>query len=602
MKLIIRYIRNKGQGEEIEQASFKGDRLLIGRGTDQDIHLPGVAIALSHAQIVATKKGFKVSSSKGNKCIYQGRLLDSFALAVGDEFGISGHTIKCLPGIDDADAVLELHIESDSQEQLQDRFHTRIADLNINKRGWSWILFVSILSIGLLIPVSGLLSPLWMDIVRDSALPDDSIWSSGELHRSHRFIAEQCDQCHVEPFAQVADEQCQSCHSNISHHLDAHYYGMQAEQFAECTDCHKEHSESFDLSAQSQKICATCHADLEQDGLASIKYQAATDFETVHPNFMVSILTPQQNDDAIDWVISRLPLATPNLQEQSHLKFSHQLHMAADGINGPSGKEVLQCDTCHQVEAGGTVMQPVRMDQHCQQCHQLSFDPDDPSRTVPHGSAEEVVVMLREYYGFRYVYRHLLAQEKLTEQDVGDLFEVRDARRPGRQKEEASVTSAVLNAETAKAIEDLTKQGVRTDALQWAESRAFEAASSLFEKQACQTCHEVTVDENQSIPWQVKPIRLTKHWFPLAKFSHEKHELMSCIDCHAATTSDVSHDVLMPDLQNCRQCHGGENSRNLIPSSCTECHEYHFDVGSLVPDFVKADLEQAVKGSDAGND
>ena len=39
----------------------------------------------------------------------------------------------------------------------------------------------------------------------------------------------------------------------------------------------------------------------------------------------------------------------------SNLIFPHDVHVQQDGINGPYGKEVLGCDSCHQVEPGGVI-------------------------------------------------------------------------------------------------------------------------------------------------------------------------------------------------------------------------------------------------------
>lgn len=584
MKLLIRYIKTEGQGEEIEEAPYSAEKILVGRGTDQDIQLTGAAVALSHSQIAAYKNGFKVNVSKGNQCVFEKRLVDSCFIKIGDEIGISGHVIKLLPGGDDYDVIFEVYLQADSQVQLRDRFKIRVYDLNISKRGWSWILFSTVMFCGLLIPISGFLSPLWMDMVRGSALPDDSFWLAGDLNRAHKFIGDDCEQCHVEAFTQVADTQCINCHQQTHHHVDATYYGLPDGRFNECTDCHKEHSDSFDLSMQSQKICAACHQNLEQTGLGSISYGAATDFEHVHPSFKASILHPKSDQEVVEWEIHRQSLSDPNITEQSNLKFSHQLHLHPKGINGPEGTQVLQCVDCHQTEPGGTTMLTINMEQHCQSCHQLTFDDSDPNRVVPHGSPEDVVVMLREYYGFRYVYQNLLGNEDLSEQEIGQLFEVREARRPGRQQRLRKETTEILDANTAEAIEELARKGVRTEAIRWAESRAYEAASNLFERQACLTCHVVSDSAGQGIPWVVEPIRLTKKWFPLAEFSHESHELMECQDCHDAYPSKVAQDVLMPDIDNCRSCHGGEHSQQLIPSSCTECHQYHFEEGSLIPE------------------
>ena len=326
MKILIRYIRGKGIGEEIEQSSFVGEKLRIGRGTDQDIKLTG-AVSLAHSEIIANEGGFKVSCSRGNHIFLDGRLTESSFIEFGSQIRISGNTIKFLKGDDDFRAIIEVHITAESEQRLSSRFTLRVEDLNISKRGWSWILFVSIIGLGLLLPVSGFLSPIWMDILRSSALPDDSIWSSGDLNRPHKFIADQCDTCHVEPFVQVQDEQCVACHKVAEHHFDPRFSELTDNRFNECTDCHKEHSHSFDLTLQSQEICAECHTDLEQHGISSFSYGPATDFETVHPEFKVSMLHPSNDNATTVWLIKRLTLNTPDLLEQSNLKFSHRLHL-----------------------------------------------------------------------------------------------------------------------------------------------------------------------------------------------------------------------------------------------------------------------------------
>ena len=33
----------------------------------------------------------------------------------------------------------------------------------------------------------------------------------------------------------------------------------------------------------------------------------------------------------------------------------------------------------------------------------------------------------------------------------------------------------------------------------------------------------------------------------------------------------------MPDIANCRQCHGGEDAENLLASNCITCHKFHLD-------------------------
>ena len=43
---------------------------------------------------------------------------------------------------------------------------------------------------------------------------------------------------------------------------------------------------------------------------------------------------------------------------------------------------VLHCGDCHQPEVGGRLMVPVSMEQHCQRCHSLAFEPEVTKRQV----------------------------------------------------------------------------------------------------------------------------------------------------------------------------------------------------------------------------
>jgi hypothetical protein len=50
---------------------------------------------------------------------------------------------------------------------------------------------------------------------------------------------------------------------------------------------------------------------------------------------------------------------------------------------------------------------------------------------------------------------------------------------------------------------------------------------------------------------------------------------MQCIDCHNAPNASSSEVLLLPDIDNCRQCHGGEHATNLVPTTCIDCHAFH---------------------------
>jgi hypothetical protein len=74
-----------------------------------------------------------------------------------------------------------------------------------------------------------------------------------------------------------------------------------------------------------------------------------------------------------------------------------------------------------------------------------------------------------------------------------------------------------------------------------------------------------------SLP-SVAPTNVPAGWMPHARFDHAAHQLTSCTSCHAAQTSRLTSDVLMPSIATCQHCH--KPSRGA-ESRCFECHEYH---------------------------
>ena len=165
-----------------------------------------------------------------------------------------------------------------------------------------------------------------------------------------------------------------------------------------CASCHLEHNEPPQLIKQHQGLCADCHRNLPADsGL-----QDAADFLDAHPDFRVSLLRPvAAGAGEVEWNIEHVALAEATTADRSNLKFDHNVHLNTEGIITPDGKRIIECAECHVPEPGGARMLPIAMDEKCSGCHTLSFDPDDPTRVVPHGDAEAVVQALIEYYSAR---------------------------------------------------------------------------------------------------------------------------------------------------------------------------------------------------------
>jgi hypothetical protein len=211
-------------------------------------------------------------------------------------------------------------------------------------------------------------------------------------------------------------------------------------------------------------------------------------------------------------------------------------------------------------------MRPVNYLSHCKQCHPLSVQlggtfGDEAlgdaaaafaKEPAPHTTPNGVRAVLRERL-WRFVDEHPL--------------------RPGGAAEERGVPKPPPVAD------DLTKR-------RWAASATMNDADKLAFVQAqlslseqlcfdrpggCALCHEAKPRVPGGLPEYVS--KIPARWFAHARFDHQSHRMMRCVECHAgAETSVRSSDVMLPGVQSCAKCHsGGGGARH----DCLECHIYH---------------------------
>jgi VCBS repeat-containing protein len=571
VRLLIKYIESRGAGKEVSQFTFEGDIATIGRGTDQTIQIADRRLPLSHSRLTLAGGKLTLASSGDYRFAVNGESTRRAQLQAGDLVEISGHSIKVKADDGELDFVLEVELASETVAKLRDRFQTRLRDVKVPERAIAWTLFLVILITTLAIPMAG----FYLDEreeLRESMLPDDGQWLSGELHQNHAFLGENCDVCHAKPFVPTQDEDCLGCHQTVTHHFDTEVHGDDYQVGSRCADCHQEHSTTGSIIRSDQGVCTTCHAKLTDVGMDGDGLLPATDFSANHPDFKVSLLQYGLDDD---WHEKRVNLDEVGIAEGSNLIFPHDVHLDAAGIDSADGKVQMECSDCHVPEKGGMKMQAVNMQDHCASCHQLTFDPNSPDRVVPHGSPPELMRTLREYYALQYLTEELGAEtdedQKLAPGTETDADPVRPVRRPGRVERPQLITDLI----TAMQIDP--KASIGAKAAVFIEARVADAAENLFEKQTCTVCHEITAVADAEVPWKVLPVRISEAWYPLSDFSHEGHKNMECDGCHLARDSEVATDILMPDIANCRQCHGGEDAENLLASNCITCHKFHLD-------------------------
>lgn len=544
MRFLIRFItRTAAGGTEHSDKIVDAEVLTLGRATDQILHLRDRRARLQHARIEQKSGDVHITTAAMAGVTVNGRSQRDARLSVGDTVEVGSNIVRVIEAPDGADFAITFELRPDATgEHLQQSWTSGVSGIGgFSKRRLSWTLAAVVALIALVVPALTLTSPTVASLLRSTPLlPDDGLWLSGPVHSAHSSIAVECDTCHVKAFQRVPDTACMDCHS-VAKHSTNEAHPVLGEM--RCATCHLEHNEPPQLVKQHQGLCADCHSDLPDD----TALQSAGDFLDAHPNFRVSLASPVAADDGLQWQQLRMPLADALLAEQSNLRFNHKVHLDADGINTPDGKRVIECGECHQPETGGRRMRPIAMDEHCAGCHTLSFDPDDATRTVPHGDPAGVMRALVEYYSAR-----------LLGEDTGPVDQ--RLRRPGRA---------------------LTRED-RDRAAAEARQKALEVAEDLFERQACATCHEVTRNEdNPELPWNVLPVKLTERFFPHAEFSHAAHdtEVSQCESCHAAGDSESATDLLMPGIDSCRDCHGSgiarRNATTQIPSTCIMCHSFH---------------------------
>lgn len=385
----------------------------------------------------------------------------------------------------------------------------------------------------------------------------DAVWNPGPLADAHQPWANDCKVCHSTPFAQVQDKDCKTCHSEIGDHVKSVAGTVHGVNDLRCASCHRDHEGQFALAAQNRNFtageCAACHRDIKQADPGT-KLENVADFADKHPEFMLDIAGP-----APESALTKVRMESGKvLTEPTGLKFPHDVHLAAKGIDSPRGLVRMECSNCHLLKPDGLHFEPTTMKEHCASCHTLKLEPEMSNREVPHGSVPAVLTALREFYSFIVERGGIQPSAEPLTRSIG-------ISRPGG--------GAPLPARSFVNVPGNAK------------ARAEAAARELFEKRSCVICHEVTPTTEPGMPgtpgqdlpqWKITPIQHKHPWMTQSVFNHATHSTEACTDCHKADTSRKATDVLMPGIGVCRDCHAGSKpAANKITSDCGLCHGFH---------------------------
>lgn len=540
----------------------------FGRGTDNEVQLPDPRIPISQAVLQKRPEGLHFESNGTAVVRVDGKDIRTGIVVVGTVIDMGPYEIKLVEppkGTDVAITVQLVRPLGVGLEQLKAHSKTELSDTWLLKRQFSWALFFVILGLFLVWPIAGfylgpgeqvaLKTPIAAARTSRRVWPmaGDLAWDTGELSKPHKLLAGQCTTCHRKPFERVTDAVCAACHPKVTHHVNTADYMFPELTDARCQSCHKEHLGPTPIITRGQKFCVDCHGSLKQIAKETPLLNVR-DFGDNHPQFRpMIVIDAKQNKrqrmalDQVNWP-----------KEQTALKFSHKQHLVPKGMRTPDKTErkVLQCADCHKLHPNGITMVKVRMESHCQECHRLQFEPLRPKRVVPHGKPERVMTSLREFYG---------AVALTGGADFkGAPPSVR--RRPG-----TPLTTAQ-----------------RLEAMAWARARTEQTAEHVFRKSLCNTCHVVSgkAGKNGTL-WDIEPVSIPERWMPKALFDHRAHETTTCTDCHDAPASASTTDVLLPQIETCQACHGGEKAITGVPSTCVMCHVFHQpNLGPMRPNLA----------------
>lgn len=564
MAFLIRTVTVTAEGREIvRETRVERDTLGLGRAAENELSLPDLAVDPRHATI-STRDGRRVAvASLGLNFEVDGRSVKRAEIdsAKGAELAFGGHRVTVSRSGDDVVlAVRRVDAVSDAEEERDEAQAFSLRGKMPGKRLTAWLLVGAVLLGFLALPVWSFVQHQWGHQKTIYEAQAEHSWSAGPLSAAHHGLEGNCEACHQQAFVSVRDTACVACHKDVHDHAPTDRIGRaRAEPTAwgrflqgvasvfnkpgpgACVDCHTEHEGAGPMPATRQAFCTDCHATLNQR-LADTKLPNAGDFGTAHPQLRATY-------DGRRIVLDGHAVADDGL------KFAHALHLNTTGGVAQMARtlrdkygfgDALECKDCHKPAADGTRYQPVVMETACGMCHSLAYDNVGGTvRKLRHGDAAAAIVDLRAYYAN-------YSRPRPMEMGGG-------RRRPGLYAQ-----NQVYGVYFGSAGQQGADSAIR---------QLFSASG------ACAECHTV-IPPAGGQTWTVRPVRQETRYLQHGWFDHAAHATEPCASCHKAGASSSAADLLLPGIETCRTCHGGEQSKAKVPSSCAMCHSYHAAPGA----------------------
>jgi len=539
--LLIQVSRNPQGLPVCKESVIAGETIQIGRGAACKMHLLDHRVNLLHATVRRSEDGTLYIDGERDATInINGFIEQSAALSPGTRIEIGPYLLVIEPASDGHDIALSVEMihplpEQDTAKACRTAPVT-LAALGISKRKFGFALAAGIFFIFMLLPLLPAASSAFDKWQATLPVTLTESWNPGPLSGGHGVFGAKCSTCHQRAFRVVSDDVCVECHKQVKQHLVKNDVHADTLKNLRCTDCHLDHNGGEGLVRHDSSQCVVCHDDIKAKK-ATTKLANIQDFGTNHPPFHIT-LQDGKNVMRVRQGEKGKPV------EKSGLKYSHQVHLAKEGVSSPLGNTVMVCLDCHKIDEAGTHFAPMTMQKTCQQsrCHTLYFT-EPVEGDVPHGSEREVMNKLHEYYA-----------KQLIDSPAANMAACAQLNGAGNAAKR-----------TLECANDLARKY---------------ATATLFKKNGenleCGVCHEIEPTGDNDVPWKVAPLHINRDYQPGAVFSHSKHDTVNCTECHDKMNSKTGAEIAMPTIEKCRECHVGDYSaKGKIRSTCDSCHRFH---------------------------
>lgn len=571
MAFLIRTIDFTAAGREIiRDRVVEKTSLSIGRAAENDIHLPDLAVEQRHVAIDLRPDGSLAVASLGTLGFaLDGRSVNEGVIEsrAGGEIALGAARLTIAREVGGAISITIRQVTADEGKGDVLRGFA-LSSVLPSKRAMSWIFAGAIMLLLLTLPVAShlLRTPVKNDPKGETPgqVLFDATWTSGDLSLKHSSLESNCESCHVAAFESVQDETCVSCHEETADHAkmprqakgmppltpgDAIQWriaeGLGKEGPLGCVSCHAEHEGPVRQKPASEAFCADCHDTLDTR-LTDTSLGNAHDFGKEHPQFRPAFYASFGAAKPVRASLDSKPI------ERSGMIFPHDIHMDARGGAARMALSLtqygapLECKDCHSLTADKFGFKEVKMEDDCEGCHSLvsGRTAGGGFRSLRHGDVQDL-------------------REDLARITTGP----RPVLAPGRERPGLIGSAAPYRADFGRPVRDYIG-----------------LSNALSPGGICTECHLPTRGKTGQA--DLIPVNLPDQFLTRSFFNHEAHKKEKCTDCHAADTSKVATDLLLPDLKSCRDCHLGATAvktKKIVPSSCAMCHAYHVPAGQWSP-------------------